>query len=70
MTATTAATTAAATAIRRGVVIIIITAIFAVLSSESKRGEQAAHLLAVTLCADHIVGVLVADQQFKFGFAA
>ncbi|HEX4715157.1 MAG TPA: hypothetical protein VH164_09545 [Ktedonobacteraceae bacterium] len=67
MTTTTVAVATAATAIS-GRVEIVITTHLAALASKSKSREQTAHFLAVTFHTDHIIGVLVVDQQFKFSF--
>jgi hypothetical protein len=62
---TTASTAAAATAaVRRSLEIFIIAAL-ADLTSECKRGKQAANLLAMAFHAHHIIRVLMAHQQFK-----
>jgi hypothetical protein len=65
--AATVATAAAAP--RRGVsvVIVVLSAAFATEGGEKR--QQAAHFLAVALCADNIVRVLEADQHLKLGFA-
>src|SRR5579875_63899 len=63
----TAAIAAAAAASYRA--FVVITIFTAALAQEGREdGEQAAHVLTMTLRADNIVGMLVIDQHLKFGF--
>ncbi|HLI68403.1 MAG TPA: hypothetical protein VKV19_01480 [Ktedonobacteraceae bacterium] len=59
--AATVAAAAAAPAVHRGIEILVAGAPIG-LPGKGERREQTAYLLAMTLRADHIVGVLVADQ--------
>jgi hypothetical protein len=66
--ATITAATSTASSIGRGIK-ITVTAVFACLPGHSKEGKQATHMLTMTLHADYIISVLMADQEFKFRFA-
>jgi len=69
VTATASTTTTAASVIGRRIEVVKVDGLSRP-SGEGECGEQAANLLAMTLHAYNIVGMLVIDQQFKFCFAS
>ncbi len=64
-----AAFTAAATATRRRRQRLVVVIVRAVTAVRGEQRELAAHFLAVALCANYVIGVLVSHDQFKAGFA-
>jgi hypothetical protein len=64
----TAAALSAAAAPHRGHG-IIERAIIATATGKRECREQATHLLTTALHTDHIIGVLMTNEEFKFGFA-
>jgi hypothetical protein len=68
VTAAASASAATTPAVGRRIKVLIAT-IFANLPGQREDRQKTANMFTVTFGTDHVVGVLVTDKQFKFGFA-